>query len=236
MIAGDILKRALRLAQVFAQGEDPTGTDEETDALSVLNSMLASWSAERLLVPALVTDTLVLTASDGEYTFGTGGDINSARPKRIEYAFIRDSGNNDYPVNIIHAQNYNEITLKSTTGRPAQLYFIAEYPLARIKLYYVPNAAETLHMDSWKPLSSLAAAATTINLPGEYQMALEYNLAVAIAPEYAQTLPRSVYLEAERTKKLIKSLNGIPVMKKKCDPAFFNYGNYGRNIYNDGDS
>ena len=235
MIAGDILKRALRLAQVFAQGEDPTGTDEETDALAVLNSMLASWSAERLLVPALVTDTLVLTASDGEYTFGIGGDINSVRPRRIEYAFIRDNGNNDYPVNIIHAQNYNEITLKSTEGRPAQLYFIAEYPLARIKLYYVPNAAETLHMDSWKPLLSIATAATTINLPEEYQMPLEYNLAVAIAPEYAQSLPREVYSEAERTKKLVKSLNSVPALKRKCDPAFFNYDNFGRNIYNDGD-
>jgi hypothetical protein len=98
MIARDILTRALRIAQVFAQGDDITGTDEETDALSVLNSLLASWSAERLLVPHLETDSLTLTASDGEYTIGSGGDINTTRPLRIEHAFVRDSGNNDYPV------------------------------------------------------------------------------------------------------------------------------------------
>lgn len=236
MTAGDIIKRALRLAQVFGQGEDPTGTDEETDALAVLNSMIASWSAENLLVPALVTDSLTLTASDGEYTFGSGGDINSARPNRIEHAFVQDSGGNDYPVKVIHARDYNEITLKTTTGRPCQLYFIPEYPLARIKLYYVPDSAETLYMDSWKPLSSLASAATTVSLPGEYQMALEYNLAVAIAPEYTQPLPVKVEKEAERTKNLIKKLNAVPVMTRKCDVALVGTGTGSRNIYNDGAS
>lgn len=236
MTARDIIRRALRIAQVIGEGEDPTGEDAETDALSTLNSLLASWGAERLLVPALVTDTLTLTTSKDEYTFGTGGDINSARPHRIEHAFIRDSGSNDFPVSIIHAEDYNDITLKTTTGRPTHLYFIAEFPLARIKLYYVPDAAETLHMDSWKPLLSISAAGDTINLPREYQLALEYNLAPAIAAEVAQQLSRFVYDEAKRTKNIIKALNAVPVMKRRCDPAFFNYGTYGRNIYNDGDT
>jgi hypothetical protein len=122
------------------------------------------------------------------------------------------------------------------SGRPAQLYFIAEFPLAKIKLYYVPDSAETLYLDSWKPLSSLATAATTVSLSGEYQRALEFNLAVDLAPEYAQSLPQSVYMEAERTKNIIKNLNAVPIPKKKVDPAFFNSGKYGRNIYNDGEN
>lgn len=236
MIARDIIKRALRLAQVFGQGEDPTGTDEETDALSVLNSMIASWSAEKLLVPFLVTDTLTLTASDEEYTFGTGGDINSARPKRIEYAYVRDSGGNDFDVEVIHVSKYSEIRLKSLTGRPYQIYFIAEYPLARIKLYYVPDKVETLYLESWKPLSSISAAGDTISLPGEYQMALEYNLAVAIAPEYTQELPLSVYSEAKKTKRIVKRLNDSPVPDRKTDSALalMNQNFYRPNILNDG--
>ena len=134
MTAADIIKRSLRLAQVISQGDDPSGTDQETDALTTLNSLLASLSAERLMVPYLVTDTLTLTIGDGEYTFGTGGDINSARPNRIEEAYVRDAQGNDFPVDIVHVSKYNDIGLKTTQGRPYYLYYIAEYPLAKIKL------------------------------------------------------------------------------------------------------
>ena len=46
MTARDVIKRALRIAEVISQGDDPAGTDKETDALAVLNSLLASWSAD----------------------------------------------------------------------------------------------------------------------------------------------------------------------------------------------
>ena len=230
MTAADIIKRALRIAQVISQGDDPSGTDKETDALPVLNSMIASWSAERLTVPYLVTDTLTLTPSDGEYTFGTGGDINSARPNRIEEAFIRDANNIDYPVKIVHVSKYNDVEDKTTEGRPYYLYYIAEYPLAKIKLIYVPDAAETLVLDSWKPLTQIATVATTINLPGEYRRALEYNLAVDLAPEYAQELSQSVYTEANQSKKIIKKLNAVPVAERKVDNALLFNGR--RNSYN----
>ena len=234
MIARDIIKRALRIAQVISQGDDPTGTNQETDALAVLNSLIASWSAERLIVPYLTTDTLTLTAGDGEYTFGTGGDIDSARPNRIEEAFVRDSNNNDFPVEVIHVSEYNDVGLKTTQGRPYYLYYIAEYPLAKIKLIYVPNAAETLSLDSWKPLSSISAASATISLPGEYQRALEYNLAVDLGVEYAQKLSDAVYMRAEQTKKIIKNLNAIPAAKSKVDNALLIGNRNGYNIFSDG--
>jgi hypothetical protein len=234
MTAADIIKRSLRIAQVISQGDDPSGTDQETDAFTVLNSMIASWSAERLMIPHLVTDTLTLTIGDGEYTFGTGGDINSARPNRIEEAFVRDSQGNDFEVDIIHVSKYNDIGLKTTQGRPYYLYYIAEYPLAKIKLIYVPDAAETLHLDSWKPLSQIAAVGDTISLPGEYQRALEYNLAVNIAPEYAQELPQSVYTLANQTTRTIKNLNAIPVAEVKVDNVLLVGRRNGYNINSDG--
>lgn len=235
MTARDVIKRALRIAQVISQGDDPTGTDKETDALAVFNSMIASMSAERLIVPSLVTDTLTLTISDGEYTFGTGGDINSARPNRIEEAYVRDAQGNDFPVDIIHVSKYNDVQLKSAEGRPYELYFIAEYPLAKIKLIYVPDAAETLYLDSWKPLSQISAAGDTINLSGEYQRFFEYNLAVNIAPEYAQELPQSVYTLANQTMRIIKNLNALPVGEAKVDDALlFNSRSSSYNILSDG--
>jgi len=234
MTAADIIKRSLRLAQVISQGDDPSGTDYEADALTTLNSLLASLSAERLMVPYLVTDTLTLTIGDGEYTYGTGGDINSARPNRIEDAFVRDAQGNDFDVHIVHVSKYNDIGLKTTQGRPYYLYFIAEYPLAKIKLIYVPDAAETLYLTSWKPLTQIAAVGDTISLSGEYQRFLEYNLAVDIGPEYAKDLPQSVYTIANQTKKIIKSLNAIPVAELKVDNVLLVGRRNGYNINSDG--
>lgn len=234
MTARDIIKRAFRIAQVIRQGEDPTGTDEEADALSVLNSMLASWGGERLMVPHLVTDSIALTPGTGDYTFGTGGDINSERPHKIEDAFIRDTNDVDFPINIIHVTKYNDVDLKTIQSRPYYLYFIAEYPLAKIKLIYVPDRAYTLFLDSWKPLTNISAAGDTINLPGEYQRALEYNLAVDIAPEYAQELPQSVYTRANQTKNVIKTINATPTAELKVDNALRVFPGGRFNIFSDG--
>lgn len=236
MIGRDILTRALRIAQVISQGDDITGTDQETDALAVLNSLISSLSAERLIIPHLTTDSKVLTASDGEYTFGTGGDIDSARPNRIEHAYVRDSQGNDFPVEIINVAKYDDISLKTSEGRPFYLYFIAEYPLARVKIYYEPSEAYTLIMDSWKPLTQVATAAATVSLSGEYKRMLEYALAVDIAPEYGHTLDRSVFEMAEKSMRAVKSLNSIPVAESKVDRALLaNSSRGGRyNIYSDG--
>jgi hypothetical protein len=89
-------------------------------------------------------------------------------------------------------------------------------------------------MDSWKPLVAPTLVTDTINLSDEFELAFGYNLAVLLAPEYAQELPQSVYAEANRTKKIIKGLNRIPVSEIGMDSGLLVEGGRRYNINNDG--
>src|SRR3989337_1217999 len=95
---------------------DSLTSAEQTHYLAKLNSMLESWSLERLMCYQVVEESKALTTSDGVYTIGSGGDWDTARPTKIVQAFIRDSDNNDTPVKVINAESYNSIVAKSTSG------------------------------------------------------------------------------------------------------------------------
>ena len=94
MTAQELIKAALRAVGAIPTGETPTAS-ELADGLEALQIMLRSWAAEGLLIYAYTEDTHTLTAGDGEYSIGSGGDIDTTRPERIESAYIK-SGNVDY--------------------------------------------------------------------------------------------------------------------------------------------
>ena len=52
------------------------GVTELNDAFSSLNDMIGSFGAE-LATNALVRESFALTANDGEYTIGSGGDFDT---------------------------------------------------------------------------------------------------------------------------------------------------------------
>jgi hypothetical protein len=178
--AQDIIESALRKISVLGTGSSLDAT-EGADALATLNNLLSTWSVEGNLVYNTTTETLSLTGGDGEYTIGSGGDFNTARPRRIISAFVTE-GTTDYPLTIYSADQYASIPQKSTTGIPRVLWYDDNYPLANIRLYSVPDGAE-------------------------YEAALAYNLAVWIAPEYEREPLPSVVKIAHRTKKAVENQN-----------------------------
>jgi hypothetical protein len=162
----DLVKGSLRLIGAIAVGETPSA-DEQADALASLNDMLDSWSLENLIVYAKVRETKVLTASDGSYTFGLTGDINTARPIRIENAGVIPSGDTqELPLEIITKDQWAAIQLKSTESTiPSVLYPEGTYPLETLNLWPVPSEAATLVLYSWNQLSTFASSNTDVELP-----------------------------------------------------------------------
>jgi hypothetical protein len=203
--AQDIIESALRKISVLGTGSSLDAT-EGADALATLNNLLSTWSVEGNLVYNTTTETLSLTGGDGEYTIGSGGDFNTARPRRIISAFVTE-GTTDYPLTIYSADQYASIPQKSTTGIPRVLWYDDNYPLANIRLYSVPDGVTSLTLYSEKELTSFAALSTTYAMPAEYEAALAYNLAVWIAPEYEREPLPSVVKIAHRTKKAVENQN-----------------------------
>lgn len=204
--ARDIIKRALRLCEAIGPGDTVDGDAKETNALASLNDLLYYWGAEKLLVPYLTTETFSLVAGTNTYTIGAAGTFNTVRPNKIINAFIRDSSNNDYPLDIISLEEYDAIPLKTSRARPDRILYLPENPLGTIKLYPTPNAIESLIVDSWKTLAQIALITDSIVLPPEYLRAIPLNLAVDIGSEYG-VVKNELIRQAEAAKKAIKSVN-----------------------------
>jgi len=204
--AGEIIKAALRnIGRLgYDDSESPT-TNEMTNCIATLNRMITGWQAEGLIIPQASLDSFALTIGKANYTYGTGGDFNSTRPVRLTSAYIRVS-NNDYPLEIIDRDSYNRIVAKSSQGRPDMLYYDPQATLAVVYLYPVPNSADTLYLDTLKPFAQFSAEADVITIPDEWLEAIEYNLAVRLAPSYRESLSDDVRRLAIATKNRLSNL------------------------------
>lgn len=204
--ANDIINRALRSLSVIGQGEsaDP---EQAADCLVALNDLLASWANESLMLFQVVQDQITLTPGKKDYTIGEGAfDINTVRPVEVIQAFVRLNGA-DYPVDVVTRDMYQRIVLKSTsTNIPTFLYYDTGFPASTLRLWAVPSQANTLFIDSQKPLTSFATLATAVSLPPGYERALRLNLAVELMPEFQVSNPR-IDAMAREAKGGIKRVN-----------------------------
>lgn len=207
--ASSIIRRSMRLIGALAEGETPSAS-EQADGLEALNAMLDSWRNESLAVYSLRDEVLTLTGA-ASYTIGTGGNLNTTRPVKIASAYQR-VGTTDYPLRIASALAWADLTAKAATSDVADLlYYDPAYPLGVLYLYPIPSAG-VLHLVTWVPLVSYAAA-DTVALPPGYQDALTFSLAVRLAPEYSRPVTPEVAAMARSSKESIQRVNfRVPVM------------------------
>lgn len=181
----DIIKGAMRKIGALTKSDVPDD-NEAQDALNSLNAILSSWSNESNKVYARTTETFSTVAGSSSYTIGVGHLFNTTRPIKIITAYTRD-GSDDYPIDVITDENYALITSKSVRGRPYYMNYIPSSPDGVIKLWPTPDKVYSLTIISEKELSSVTLAAD-ITFPPGWQRALEYALAVDLAPEYGQPI------------------------------------------------
>jgi hypothetical protein len=184
--------------------------DDLADCLLVAQSMLRLWASRSLVVFASSKDSKVLTPGTASYTWGVGGNITTPRPAKLLNAFIRDSLNQDHPISFISEMSYQGISNKIMGGRPNVLFYHPTYPLGVVYLYPVPDAVETLYIDSMQPFtetSSFTALTDVLAFPPSYEEPMIYGLALRIAPEFGKIVPIEVSKIAESSYETITSLN-----------------------------
>lgn len=191
---------------------DTLDTNEQRYFLSRLNSMIDSWSNERLMIFALSQTSFALTASTETYSIGNGGAFNMTRPTRVvDPCFIRDSDSFDSPLQIIDAQAYGRIPLKTTGGNsyPSLLFYdygFSATSTATIRLYPTPTSGLTLYLNTLQPLTGFSTVSQNLLLPPGYQDAIESNFAVRAALGIRPVSP-DVMRVARETKAAIKTTN-----------------------------
>ena len=228
--ANDLIARSLRIAGALGAGET-MDSDEAADGLTALNTMLDSWRIKRAMVYHIKEEEFTLVAGQSVYTIGTGGNFSTTRPDKIEYAYIRENGN-DYYMEVVTVDAFKRITNKTVSSDlPDHLYYETEYPLGKIHIYPEPSQANLIYLNTWQILQSFATLTEEIALPPGYERAIVYNLAEEIAPEFGVELSAGASKIANESKQNLVRINARPVIAK-IDSAITGRGDR-YNIYGD---
>jgi hypothetical protein len=213
----DLIKAALQEIGALAADETPNGSDTQL-ALKTLNLMLGAWSADNLRVRATVQENFALVAGTRSYTIGSTGVFATVKPLKILGAFVRDSNNNDSGLNVIEKDLYNSFTDKLiSSGTPEDLYFDPGLTqqtaqLGTIYLSPIPNAADTLYIESQKILTSISSVGAAVTFEPPYYEAILYNLAVRLYRkfhEHSAQIPTDTLRMAADTLAVVERMNSV---------------------------
>jgi hypothetical protein len=215
----ELITSSLRLINVGQPGETPN-TDELTDGLATLNQLIDNWRALHPLVFTKRTEAYPLTAGQGTYTIGAGGDLDTGRPVKIESAGIIQENTLRTDLTLVTSKMFASIPEKSAEAmQPLVLYIDNDYPLAKIQLNPVPKLSTTiLELVMWTDLQFFVID-DDVDMPPAYLKAIRYNLAVDLAPEYEREPSPLVISEAQKSLAALAGLNLSNFAAQEDPPA-----------------
>lgn len=236
MKALDLISSSMRLIGALASGEVPTSA-EASDALTILNQMLDSWAADRLMVFTITIDEFPLVVNQQVYTYGTGGNFNAPRPARIDRMSIVSLTNPvqplELPIDYYTDWDWQNIPVKNIqTTLPYAAYDDQAFPFRNISFYPIPTVPVNTRIYHWTQLTQYTVLTTDNLYPPGYIEALRYNLAVRLMAEMpggfdpvmsAVTQPLAVESLAR-----VKIMN-LPLIEAFCDAmlntqkGYYNY-------------
>lgn len=209
--AQNIIDGALRLISSATPGEAIEGT-EAGNALTVLNQLIAMFSAERALINTTTIEAFTLTPNKTSYQIGSGApDFNTIRPDNIVNQWLYDTvAGIRYPITLWTDEQYNAVPLNTIASIPKHIYYDKQYPYGVIYIYPVADLTiYQLNIESLKPMLQFSSLTSAMNLPGEYFKGLKFLLADDLAPEYGFEIQPGSRLDKkiEEAKILLKAQN-----------------------------
>lgn len=221
--ANDLIFAAYKRGKILGSDQVMSASDG-SDGLAALNRMLDTWWIDRLAVFQVQQENFALVAGQGSYTIGVGGNFNTTWPvKIVDGCFVRRGGV-DYPVTVIDDRTlYDRVRVKTNLGMPYALFYDRAYPLGTIYFYYTPDVADTIYLNSWRRLQTLASLVTAISLPPGYEDLIVDGLAIKLCPDNGLTAPDEVKKSFAATKKALGQLNA-PSLVMSVDPNLLRDG------------
>jgi hypothetical protein len=221
----DLIKGALRKINALANGETPPAA-EAIDALSSLNRMLGSWNNSNLTVLGTKIEEFSLVANQNSYTIGDSGNFDTDVPLRVDSIYLKESDNLEYPVLIIDNQAWGRLINKDMTSPvPTHAYIDDNFPLRRIYFYPTPSEVKTVVLHNYRKLTVMSSLTTEFSLPDGYEEAIEYNLAIRLAPEYGKSISPEISTIANEALANIKR-SKVKKAELGIDQALLGHGTY----------
>src|SRR5215831_5351503 len=207
----DLIESSFRLIGAIVAGES-LETNELNDAFVSLNQMLASWNTEGASLVARQRLTIPV-ASSNQYALPT-------RPIRIESASVA-SGGIDSPLEIVDSVGWEATPEKQATSVYVQkLYCDYAYPSSTVYIAPIPRLGGTLELWVYVIIPQFATVNDSIDLPPGYEIALRYNFAVALLPEYPRSqVDPTLPAQAQNLKASLVQLNSANHMRTAAPAA-----------------
>lgn len=207
----DIGTDALRELGVLATGEVATADDLQY-AIDALNRLVDQWASERLMIYTVTRTTKALTSGTQNYSVGTGGDFNVARPvfvNDLRYSDSSTSPSQEYSLSSLTDDAWALISQKTLTGSlPSAYYYNPTFPTGTISFWPVPTST-TLTGVLYAPqqVAEFTTLSQTISLPPGYRRMLVKNLAVELGPSYERAIGVDLKDQANDAKTVVKRAN-----------------------------
>lgn len=187
-------------------------------AFLILQQMISSLSNEQAMNYVAYHQGFTMVAGTSTYTVGaSGGTLTStARPVRIT-GWQSVSGNYRNGGKIMGWDEFHA-TVKDPLATASVLAGAVAadqgYPVINIVVFPTPAATPgTLYLDYYSPLTAPAAVGDAVTLPDGWDEMLHFNLAIALAPQYARGGEASKILAAmaANTKDAIAAKNAAAI-------------------------
>lgn len=207
----DVCTQALQDLMVLGANETMSAADGAL-ALSKLNMLLDQCTSESLMLYSEVRTLWTITANDGSYTVGTGGNVNVARPTYVDFVnYVDTSQNPDLEIPLIRLtdQAYAAIQQKSLTSNlPNYYYYNLTYPLATVELYPIPTSS-TLQgaMYARAQVGEFASLNVSVSLPPGWRRFLVTNLALELAAAFEREPSKVLVRNAMESKATLQRSN-----------------------------
>ena len=168
------------------------------------NSLLGAYRSLGMPLFQRTTYTFTPVLSTSSYTIGSGMTLSTPYPLRIIQAWRNDSNQTTrIPVDVLPDYNFNLLPT-SSGGFPIQMAYQPLVNSGILKLWPTPDAAAvagcTITIVYQRPAEYFSAAADTLDMPEEWHLALIYNLAAVLAPEWGIALPDRKMLDDQAKK------------------------------------
>lgn len=175
-----------------------------------------------------ITQFLTGAGKTGTYQVNTSQTAGSTtitsyyqRPLRINSGFVRVSSL-DYPVRMLNVEQYELIGFKTLNGAwPRLAYYQPSSPVGNIVFWPVPDSGE-MHLFAETVLGQFQSLSDAVTLPQGYAMAIRWNLAEFLMPEYGKNDPvmtQMIMKNAAESRAWVKRTNMQPPPVASFDDA-----------------
>lgn len=225
--AQQIIYTALRIARITKGPGRVPSSDQVQDGLDTLNALIDSWNTEQLTIPATVRVVWPLVSGQGIYAIGdagSGADFAGQWTQRLDAVglLITEQTGLPYelPLKQLTLTEFEALRFKNQPSTlPTRFYYDGAYPTGNLNLWPWPTDPNSVCLYYGTTLAGFAAADSTVTLYPGYLRALEYSLAVELAPRWPDAEISPIALQtAIEAKGLIKARNIRPLLLA-CDPG-----------------